>query len=80
MNTKNYSTPTRKYRTLISAVHSIYRLINSTYELKELISRMGRLFCQFFSAQYCSIVLLDAGKKYSVIKCQINDNKKLATI
>ena len=77
MNTKNYSTPTRKYRTLISAVHSIYRLINSTYELKELISRMGRLFCQFFNAQYCLIILLDTAKKYSVIKCQINDNKKL---
>ncbi len=58
-------------------MHSIYRLINSTYELKELISRMGRLFCQFFNAQYCLIVLLDSNKKYSIIKCLINDNKKL---
>jgi len=58
-------------------VHSIYRLINSTYELKELISRMGRLFCQFFNAQYSLIVLLDSSKKYSLIKCQINDNKRL---
>jgi putative nucleotidyltransferase with HDIG domain len=62
---------------LISAVHSIYRLLNSTYEVNELISRMGRLFCQFFSAQYCSIVLLDPSKKYSIIQCTINDNKKL---
>ncbi|MFA5350583.1 MAG: HD domain-containing phosphohydrolase [Candidatus Omnitrophota bacterium] len=77
MNTKNYSTPTKKYRFLVSAVHSIYRLLNSTYELKELISRMGRLFCQFFNAQYCLIVLLDPSKKYSVIKCLIRDNKKL---
>ncbi len=76
MNTKNYLTPTKKYRSLISAVHSIYRLINSTYELKELISRMGRLFCQFFNAQYCLVVLLDSNKKYSIIKCQISDNKK----
>ncbi|MDD5097789.1 MAG: hypothetical protein PHU59_04830, partial [Candidatus Omnitrophica bacterium] len=66
MNTKNYLTPTKKYRTLISAVHSIYRLINSTYELKELISRMGRLFCQFFNAQYCLIVLLESSKNYSI--------------
>jgi HD-GYP domain-containing protein (c-di-GMP phosphodiesterase class II) len=58
-------------------VHSIYRLLNSTYEVNELISRMGRLFCQFFNAQYCVIVLLDASKKYSIIKCTINDNKKL---
>ncbi len=77
MNTKNYSTPTKKYRFLISAVHSIYRLLNSTYEVNELISRMGRLFCQFFNAHYCLIVLLDPGKKYSLLKCTIDDNKKL---
>jgi len=77
MNIKNYSTPTKKYRFLVSAVHSIYRLLNSTYELKELTSRMGRLFCQFFNAQYCLIVLLDANKKYSNIKCLIKDNKKV---
>ena len=77
MSIKNYSTPTKKYRFLISAVHSIYRLLNSTYEVNELISRMGRLFCQFFNAQYCIIVLLDPSKKYSIIKCTINDNKKL---
>jgi len=58
-------------------VHSIYRLINSTYELKELISRMARLFCQFFNARYCLVVLLDPNKKYSIIKCLIDDNKKL---
>ncbi len=77
MSTKNYSTPTKKYRFLISAVHSIYRLLNSTYEVNELICRMGRLFCQFFNAQYCEIVLLDPGKKYSMIKCTINDNRKV---
>ncbi len=77
MSIKNYSTPTKKYRFLVSAVHSIYRLLNSTYELKELTSRMGRLFCQFFNAQYCLIVLLDPSKKYSSIKCLIKDNKKL---
>ena len=77
MNIRNYSTPTKKYRFLVSAVHSIYRLLNSTYEVKELISRMGRLFCQFFNAQYCLIVLLDSNKKYSIIKCLIKDNNRL---
>ena len=77
MSIKNYSTPTKKYRFLISAVHSIYRLLNSTYEVNELICRMGRLFCQFFNAQYCLIVLLDPSKKYSIIKCTISDNRKL---
>lgn len=78
MNTKNYSTPTKKYRFLISAVHSIYRLLNSTYTVNELICRMARLFCQFFNAQYCQILLLDTDKQYSVINCIINDNQKCA--
>ena len=38
---------------------------------------MGRLFCQFFNAQYCLIILLDSSKKYSSNKCLIRDNKKL---
>ncbi|PIQ90960.1 MAG: hypothetical protein COV71_01615 [Candidatus Omnitrophica bacterium CG11_big_fil_rev_8_21_14_0_20_41_12] len=76
MNTKNYSTPTKKYRFLISAVHSIYRLLNSTYTVNELVCRMGRLFCQFFNAQFCQIILLDTDKNYSIINCVINDNQK----
>ncbi len=38
---------------------------------------MGRLFCQFFDAQYCSVVLLDSSRKYSSIQCTIKDNKKI---
>jgi len=76
MNIKNYSTPTKKYRFLISAVHSIYRLLNSTYSVNDLICRMSRLFCQFFNAQYCQVILLDSNKKYSTVKCTIIDNKK----
>jgi HD-GYP domain-containing protein (c-di-GMP phosphodiesterase class II) len=57
-------------------VHSIYRLLNSTYSVNELICRMSRLFCQFFNAQYCQIILLDADKKHSIINCTILDNKK----
>ena len=37
---------------------------------------MGRLFCQFFNAQYCQVILLDANKKYSIAKCIVDDNKK----
>jgi putative nucleotidyltransferase with HDIG domain len=76
MNIKNYLTPTKKYKTLISSIHSIYRLINSTYELKELIARLARLVCQIFHAQYCLILLLDPSKKYSVLKCMVSDRKK----
>src|SRR3989338_2313023 len=76
MNTKNYLTPTKKYKTLISDTHSVYRLVNSTYELKDLISRMSRLICQIFNAQYCLITLLDHTKQYSQLKCLASNRKK----
>lgn len=77
MNTKNYLTPTKKYKSLVSSTHSIYRLLSSTYELKELIQRLSRLFCQLFNAQSCIIVLLDSTKKYAFLKCIIRGRKKI---
>jgi putative nucleotidyltransferase with HDIG domain len=75
MNTKSYLTPTKKYKSLISGIHSIYRLVNSTYELKDLISRLSRLICQIFNSHYCLIILLDPTKRFSTLKCLINNKK-----
>lgn len=77
MNIKNCSTPTKRYKTLISAVHSIYRLVNSTFVLKDLISRLARLFCQIFDARYCLVLILDPSKKYSEIKVMVSGRKKI---
>ncbi|MFH0855188.1 MAG: HD domain-containing phosphohydrolase [Candidatus Omnitrophota bacterium] len=79
MNTKNYLTPTKRYKNLISAIHSIYRLVNSTYELADLIPRLCRLISQILNADYCQITMLDATKKYSVLKCFINGKNKFCT-
>ena len=76
MNTKNYLTPTKKYKTLLSATHSVFRLVNSTYFLKDLVSRLARLICQIFNAHYCTILLLDSTKKYSILRCVITGKKK----
>jgi len=76
MNTRSYSTHTQKYKTLISSLHSVYRLFNSTFELKELVCRLSRLLCQIFNAGFCEIVLLDASKKYSLFKCSSSGSKK----
>ncbi|MEK6727904.1 MAG: HD domain-containing phosphohydrolase [Candidatus Omnitrophota bacterium] len=76
MNTKNYLTPTKKYKSLVSASHSIFRLVNSTYELKDLVSRLAKLICQIFNAQNCTILLLDQTKKYSALKCVITYKKR----
>ncbi len=75
-NIRNSSTPTKRYKTLISSVHSIYRLVNSTFEFKELISRLGRLLCQIFNARSCLIIILDPSKKYSVLRCNIYGKNK----
>jgi len=76
MSTKNYLTHTKKYKTLISAIHSVFRLVNSTFEAKDLVVRLARLICQIFNVNYCLILVLDATKKYSVFKCLISNRKK----
>ncbi len=64
---------------MISAIHSVYRLINSTYELKELICRLSRLTSQIFHTNYALIILLDPTKKYSIFKCMAAGRKKIIT-
>jgi len=51
-------------------------LVNSTFETKDLICRLARLLCQIFNARFCTVILLDPSKKYSLFKCQISDGKK----
>ncbi len=77
MNTKNYLPPTKRYRRLVSSIHSIYRLVNSTYDLKDLISRLTKLISQILNSDYCLIIMLDPTKKYSILKCSVNDKKRI---
>ncbi len=76
MNTKSYLTPTKKYKTLISAIHAIYRLVNSTFELRDLVIRLSRLIYQMFNSQYCLITLLDTTKEHSLLRCLVIGKKK----
>ncbi len=74
MNIRNSSTPTKKYRLILSAVHMIYRLVNSTYNVRELALRLTRLLCQFINASSSTVHILDPEKK-KVIMIAIFDNK-----
>ncbi len=76
MNTKSYLSPTKRYKLLISAVHSFYRLVSSTFELKDLFPRLARLTCQIFNARGCAIVLFDPTSRYSVFRCEVGEKKK----
>lgn len=88
MNTKNSSTLTKKYRQILSAVHMIYRLVNSTYNVQELTLRLTRLLCQFIKASSSSVYILDPKKKKIIlvasfdnkINILINKKKDLAKI
>lgn len=74
MNIKNSSTLTKKYKLILSAVHMVYRLVNSTYDVKELALRLTRLLCQFIKASSSSICILDPDKK-RIVLAAIFDNK-----
>ena len=79
MNTKNYLPPTKRYRTLISSIHSIYRLVNSTYDLKDLIFRLTKLIAQILESDYCLIIMLDPTKKFSSLKSLVSRQKRFVS-
>ncbi len=59
---------------VLSAVHMVYRLINSTYNVKELSLRLTRLLCQFIRAKSATIYIIDPETK-KVRLIAIFDNK-----
>lgn len=63
----------RRYHQILSAVHMVYRLVNSTYNLKELTLRLTRLLCQFIRAQSASIFILDPETKSLVLIAVFNN-------
>ncbi|MCM8762857.1 MAG: GAF domain-containing protein, partial [Candidatus Omnitrophica bacterium] len=75
MSTRSYSTLTKKYKTIVSAIHSIYRLVISTFNLQDLIMRLSKTLCQVLNVQYCMIMLVDHTRKYSFLKCIVNKKK-----
>jgi len=64
----------KKVSLILSAVHMVYRLVNSTYNLKELSLRLTRLLCQFVKASSASVYILDP-EKQKIVLVAIFDNK-----
>ncbi len=73
MNTKNSSIHTKKYKLVLSAVHMVYRLVNSTYNVRELCLRLTRLLCQFIHASSSSVYLLDPSREKVVLMASFNN-------
>ena len=80
MNTSDSLSLTKKYKQIISAVHIVYRLVNSTPNLKELSLRLTRLLCQFIKANSANIYLLSPdGKKLAMVAVFNNQINYLVT-
>lgn len=64
---------TKRYHLVLSAVHMVYRLVNSTYTVKELTLRLTRLLCQFIKASSASVYLLHPVKKNVAIAASFDN-------
>lgn len=54
----------------LSTVHTVHRIINSTLNLNELISRLAHLTAQVLRADRCAIYLIEKSKK-SFLVCKV---------
>jgi hypothetical protein len=77
MSIKNYSILTKRYKLALSTVHMVYRLVNSTYDLKELLMRLAKLISQIFNAPFSQITILDPVKKHCIMKVIVSPRKKI---
>ena len=60
-------------RLILSAVHMVYRLVNSTYNVRELSLRLTRLLCQFIKAYSAQVFILDPEEKTLVMVAIFNN-------
>lgn len=73
---RNSSIPTQRYKRLLSCTHSLYRLLNSSFNLRDLILRLARLICQTLGTGYCAIILLDPNKKIADLRCVVRQKRR----
>lgn len=66
-------THTKRYKLVLSAVHMVYRLVNSTFNTKELLLRLTRLVCQLIRADASYIYILDPIKRRIVLIAAFNN-------
>lgn len=55
----------------------VYRLVNSTYDLKDLLLRLAKLISHIMEAQFCQIILLDTVKKNCILKAVVSSKQKI---
>ncbi len=63
----------KRYSLVLSAVHMVYRLVNSTYSVRELTLRLTRLLCQFIKASSASVYILDPANRKVILVAIFNN-------
>lgn len=70
----------KRYQSLVAAVHMVYRLVNATHTVEELSLRLTRLLCQFVRASSASVLLLDSTKKRFEMKASFDNQINTLTM
>jgi len=66
----------KRYKLALSIIHMVYRLINSTFNLKELLLRLTKLICQVLQSDFCSIVITGPSKNNCVLRAKFSQGKR----
>lgn len=61
----------------LSTMHSVHRVISASLRLNELLPRIGRLCAQVLKARGCSILLVDAERKYLLPYFSFGENPSI---
>lgn len=72
-NPRSHLSLEKRYSLILSAVHMVYRLVNSTYNVHELTLRLTRLLCQFIKASSASVYILDPQKRKVILVAMFNN-------
>ena len=76
MNIKSSSTLTRRYSKVLSTIHSVYRLVNSTFNSRELLVGLGRIICSVLNACEAMLIFTEPTKGYVSFKFKSTSGTK----
>jgi len=77
MSKEDYLLPTKRYQELLEVTHAIYRIANSAFTARDLLSGILRIIQAHFSADSCSIIL-SYPDRYPFIKVTPESKKRFS--
>ncbi len=75
MSTKRSANKIKKYKLALSTIHTIYRLINSTWNLREFLLKVSLLIIQILDAHRCKILMFDKDSDEVELELSVDKEK-----